>query len=295
MKQICVSAVILAALFTAASQCDELDSDLAKSLLQERLYNTGLTTNGDSGFVLTSGTDTLYQGAWVVNMNGYLDRSGDNSPFYEFGVNLSASAGVWDDVFGIFSDMEVSLSVPYFFDEISSDSESGMGDPRISIKTKLLEGKILSDLPDISVILSAVLPGDEEGGYTALDQGGLEAGFIFGAEVPDSSGTSMFRLFLDVRYAVYDYLVSAEGDKEDQFITSHFGISFPILDLENCFFLLESGRTVKNAQYLNGTDYAVSFRYQSMSYNWTVGVVMKDFEEVYPSSRRLYLMYDHKF
>ena len=278
---------------SATLNSDELDSQLAKDLLKERLYDAGLTAQGDSGFVITSGTESLYKGAWLVGVTGFLDRSGDEEAYPEFGIKLSASAGICKEL-GIFHDMEVSISVPYFMNEISSDSESGMGDPRITLKTKLLKGRPLSDIPDISFVLSAVLPGDEDGGYSILDQGGIEGGFIFGAKVPDSSGSVNFQLYLDVRYAIYDYIGLPDGE-EDQFITTHFGISFPVLGLNQCFLLLEGGRTVRNAQFLNGNDYSVAIRYKTEEYNWTVGILINDYEKVYPSARRLYLMYDHKF
>jgi hypothetical protein len=296
MKRIFVTAVLLYAVCAVFSMCDELDSQLAKELLREKLYHASLSARGDSGFVITSGTDTLYQGAWLVGLNGFLDRSGENSPFNEVGFNLCASAGVWEKPFGIFNDLEISLNVPYFMNEVSLDSESGMGDPRISVKTNVLQGRPMTDMPDISLIISALLPGDEEGGYTQLDQGGAEAGIIFGARMPDSSGTSEFRLFVDVRFAVYDYLTVAEDSAQDQFIISRFGISFPVLDIDNCFLLLEMGKTVQNAHLMNGNDYSVAIRYKNTAYNWTAGVVMKDYEEEgISSSRRLYLMYDHKF
>ena len=97
--------------------------------------------------------------------------------------------------------------------KISLDTESGMGDVRISAKTKLLQGRAQSDVPDISLILTGIVPGDNEGGHsgklygsTGLDYG-VEAGVILGARIPDSSGTVDFRIFIDLRYAFYDFLM----------------------------------------------------------------------------------------
>ena len=101
MKRILVVSIILITMFTLFLNSDELDSQLAKDLLKERRYEAGLTSQGDSGFVITSGTDTLYKGAWMVGVTGFLDRSGDNSPYPEFGVNLAASAGICKDLWGV--------------------------------------------------------------------------------------------------------------------------------------------------------------------------------------------------
>ena len=46
---------------------------------------------------------------------------------------------------------------------------------------------------------------------------------------------------------------------------------------------------------LNRDDYSMAVRYKTDEYNWTVGVVINDYDEIDPSTRRIFLMYEHKF
>jgi len=270
---------------------EEPDSVLVKELVQEKLYEAGLTLQGDSGFLITSSTDSLHPGTWIVGLSGFLDHSSADTGFRKAGFTFSASAGLWENVLGMAHDLEVSLSVPYLVDEISRDTGSGLGDARVSFKAKVVEGKPMTDVPDIALVVSAVIPSGDDA-YTRLDAGGVEAGAVFGTRIADSADLSEFRLYLDIRYALYDF---RGQDEQDQFVKLHVGISFPMADLQDCSFLLETGRITKNNNGLNATDYAAAVRYQSVGFNLTAGVLMSRLHDADRLMRRLYLAYDRKF
>lgn len=272
---------------------DDLDSELMQDLLREKRYDSGLTYTGLSGLLLTTSSESLYEGQWLFGVSGFVDRSSAEAMKGELGFNLVGSWGIWEDAFwGWFKDFEVSIEIPLLLSEMSFDTDGGLGDVIVSGKLQMVrEDPLNPDVPSISLVGSMIVPmGSDE--FGVVDKGGLELGIVFGATIPDSSGTVDFKVYLELRVAYVDY-----DTGQDMFRKTNFGISFPLADVPDYFLLLEYASVTKSDKNLeeNGNTYLIGIRYQSEDFNMSVGFKTRNYEDLDLIEHKLYIMFDKKF
>ncbi len=292
------SAIFCLCFCVISASAAELDSDLAEELLLEEKYEKSLTLAGTSGLMLTASTEGLYQGAFFAGFNGFIDRTtlpGDTEADHDFGMNLNVCIGVWDDIFnlGVLRNLELSVNLPAYAEDISEDGRNGTGDAKVTAKVEWLEEDPLKpEIPAISFLLTGIFPtGYEE--FRTIEKGsvGVEAGIIFGTKIPDSSERVLFDLYIEFRYSYLEYINLGA----DSFITSNVGISFPISDVPNTLLIIEWENVSSNDTGFNGPAYLLGIRYKNSERDITVGFKFRDYEEQDVIERQIYVSWVGKW
>ncbi|MFH1706897.1 MAG: hypothetical protein ABIF71_03145 [Planctomycetota bacterium] len=271
----------------------EYSTDLMREVRLEQSFRTGLNMRGISGCLLTSRTESVYEGGLIAGVGGMMGSTAMHrmDDMHVFGLTAGVAYGLAHDLFGSLANLEVSASLPLLVRNDGNEVTTGVGDAIVSVKVQILEEQPLREsVPSISLVLSGILPtGADE--FTTVDAFGGEIGLILGKDMP-AYETFGFRVYLEFIAAAIN-----TTDGQDLQLKGNAALVMTLVNHPGYNILLEYGLVEKTAGGVgDSSSLACSGRYLADDMNVTAGFIVTTYDVLETRiDRQFRIAYERKF